>query len=147
MTTLRTRLAALMLVLLTALAATTTTAVATEHETGNAPLFINLITDDPHRAHMALAFGKNQLERGHPLTVFLNDRGVFIAAEQGAERFGLHHGLIGKLLNDGATIIVCPMCMKYYGIAEADLLKGLEVGNPELTGGQLFAPDTRTLTW
>jgi sulfur relay (sulfurtransferase) complex TusBCD TusD component (DsrE family) len=122
-------------------------ALAADKEPAGVPLFINLITDDPHRAHMALAFGKNQLERGHPLTVFLNDRGVFIAAEQGAERFGLHHGLIGKLLNDGATIIVCPMCMKYYGIAEADLLKGLEVGNPELTGGQLFAPDTRTLTW
>jgi hypothetical protein len=37
--------------------------------------------------------------------------------------------------------------MKHYGIAEEDLLKGLEVGKPELTGGALFAPDTRTLTW
>lgn len=147
MTPLRTRLAALMLVLLTALAATVTTAAATEHETGNAPLFINLITDDPHRAHMALHFGQNQLKRGHPLTVFLNDRGVFIAAKQGSERFGLHQGLIAELLKAGAKIIVCPMCMKYYGVTQADLLDGLEVGNPELTGGALFAPDTRTLTW
>lgn len=147
MTPLRTRLTALMLVLLTALAATVTTAVATEHEAGNAPLFINLITDDPHRAHMALHFGQNQLERGHPLTLFLNDRGVFIAAKQGAERFRLHHGLVAELLDAGAKIIVCPMCMKYYGVTQADLLDGLEVGNPELTGGALFAPDTRTLTW
>jgi predicted peroxiredoxin len=147
MTTLRTRLTALMLVLLTALAATTTTAVATEHETGNAPLFINLITDDPHRAHMALHFGQKQLERGHPLTLFLNDRGVFIAAKQGGERFGLHHGLVAELLDAGAKIIVCPMCMKHYGVTRDDLLDGLEVGNPELTGGALFAPDTRTLTW
>jgi predicted peroxiredoxin len=136
-----------MIVLLTALAATATTATATEHETGNAPLFINLITDDPHRAHMALHFGRNQLQRGHPVTVFMNDRGVFIAAKQGAERFGLHHGLIAELLEAGAKIIVCPMCMKYYGVAQADLLDGLAVGNPELTGGALFAPDTRTLTW
>ncbi len=30
------------------------------------PLFINLTSDDGHRATMALTFGKNQLERGHP---------------------------------------------------------------------------------
>ncbi len=41
------------------------------------PLFINLISDDPHRADMAISFGKNQLERSHPLTIFLNDKGVF----------------------------------------------------------------------
>lgn len=122
-------------------------AAAADAESSSAPLFINLITDDPHRAHMALAFGDNQLERGHALTVFLNDRGVFIAAKQGAERFGLHQQLLTELLGAGAKIIVCPMCMKHYGVSESDLLDGLQVGNPKLTGDALFAPDTRTLTW
>jgi len=122
-------------------------AAAEEPATGAAPLFINLTTDDPHRAHMALAFGKNQLERGHPLTVFLNDRGVFIGARQGAGRFGMHQGMLTALMAAGAKTIVCPMCMKHYGVAEADLLEGAVVGNPDLTGGALFAPDTRTLTW
>jgi predicted peroxiredoxin len=120
---------------------------ADEPAADSAPLFINLVTDDPHRAHMALGFGQKQLERGHPLTVFLNDRGVFIAAKQGAERFGLHQGIIAELVGAGGKIIVCPMCMKHYGVAKADLLEGLEVGNPELTGGALFAPGTQTLTW
>ncbi|WP_058555741.1 DsrE family protein [Thiohalocapsa sp. ML1] len=139
---------ALLLVLLAALlAGFAASAVAEEPAADAAPLFINLVTDDPHRAHMALAFGKNQLQRGHPLTVFLNDRGVFIAAKQGSARFGMHQGLLTELMGAGAKIIVCPMCMKHYGVAEADLLEGTETGNPELTGGALFAPDTRTLTW
>jgi predicted peroxiredoxin len=138
----------LVLLLLAVLFGAATSAVAADEPSAQgAPLFINLITDDPHRANMALSFGKNQLDLGHPLTVFLNDRGVFIAAKQGAERFGLHQAKLAELLDAGAKVIVCPMCMKHYGVAKSDLLEGLEVGNPELTGGALFAPDTRTLTW
>jgi len=143
----RTHLALVALLLSVLLSAGTSATAAEQVAVEGAPLFINLITDDPHRANMALSFGKNQLGLGHPLTVFLNDRGVFIAAKQGAERFGLHQELIAELLTAGAKVIVCPMCMKHYGIAEEDLLKGVEVGKPELTGGALFAPDTRTLTW
>ncbi len=129
------------------LGAATSSMAADEPTAEGAPLFINLVTDDPHRANMALSFGKNQLELGHPLTVFLNDRGVFIAAKQGAERFGLHQEKLAGLVAAGAEVIVCPMCMKHYGVAKSDLVEGLEVGNPELTGRALFAPDTRTLTW
>jgi sulfur relay (sulfurtransferase) complex TusBCD TusD component (DsrE family) len=136
-----------LLLLVMAVLLTAATVTAAEDETDGAALFINLITDDPHRAHMALHFGQKQLELGHPLTVFLNDRGVFIAAEQGAERFGLHQDILAELVTAGAKVIVCPMCMKHYGVTEADLLDGLAVGNPKLTGGALFAPDTRTLTW
>lgn len=138
---------AALVMLLALLACSALPALAQEQASEQAPLFINLITDDPHRAHMALAFGRNQLALGHPLTVFLNDRGVFIAAEQGGERFGLHQGMLAELVEAGAKVIVCPMCMKHYGVTEADLLDGLQVGKPELTGGALFAPDTRTLTW
>ena len=47
----------------------------------------------------------------------------------------------------GTNILVCPMCMKHYGVNEADLLPGLKVGNPELTGNALFADNTKTMTW
>jgi predicted peroxiredoxin len=122
-------------------------AIAEEAEVASAPLFINLISDDPHRSHMALSFGQKQLVRGHPLTLFLNDRGVLIGAKQGVQRFGKHQEIIAELLDAGAKVIACPMCMQHYGVAEADLLDGVQVGKPELTGGALFAPDTRTLTW
>lgn len=113
----------------------------------NDPLFINLTSDDGHRVSMALGFGGGQMERGHPLTVFLNDRSVKAAAKANAEQFGDQQATLLKLLDGGATILVCPMCMKQYDVAEDDLLPGLKVGNPDLAGAQLFQGDVVTLTW
>jgi sulfur relay (sulfurtransferase) complex TusBCD TusD component (DsrE family) len=111
------------------------------------PLFVNLTTDDAHRANMAIAFGKNQFERGHPLTIFLNDKGVFLGSKAKTDTFGDQQKALEGLMAKGATVIVCPMCMKHYGVTEADLMPGLKVGNPELTGGALFQDDTKSLTW
>jgi sulfur relay (sulfurtransferase) complex TusBCD TusD component (DsrE family) len=111
------------------------------------PLFVNLTTDDSHRANMAMVFGKNQLERGHPLTIFLNDKGVLIGSKANAQKFAAHQKVLADLMSKGAVVMICPMCMKQYGVAESDLLPGLKVGNPELTGAALFKDNTRTLTW
>jgi predicted peroxiredoxin len=111
------------------------------------PLFINLTSDDGHRITMAFAFGGNQLKRGHPLTVFMNDRAVHAASKANADKYPDQQKAIADLVAAGATILVCPMCMKHYGVTEADLLPGLKVGNPELTGGALFQDGTKTLTW
>lgn len=111
------------------------------------PLFVNLTTDDPHRASMGITFGGNQHGRGHPLTVFLNDRAVLIGAKSGANRFGPHQKALADLMGKGATVLICPMCMKYYGVEAADLLPGIKVANPELTGDAIFRDGTRALTW
>lgn len=111
------------------------------------PLFVNMTTDDPHRASMAIVFGKNQLERGHPLTVFLNDKGVFVGSKANAAKFPEQQKLLAEVLGKSGVVLVCPMCMKHYGVKESDLLPGLKVGNPELTGGVLFKDNTRTLSW
>ena len=114
---------------------------------GSDPLFVNLISDDAHRADMAISFGKNQLDRGHPLTIFLNDKGVFIGSKENAEKFAHHQKMLGELMSKGATVLICPMCMKHYGIKESDLLPGVKVGNPDLTGSFLFKDNTKTLSW
>ena len=111
------------------------------------PLFINMTTDDPHRANMAITFGANQSGRGHPLTVFLNDKGVLVGAKANASRYAEQQKKLADLMARGATVLVCPMCMKHYGVAEADLLPGLKIGSPEATGAALFRDGTRTLTW
>jgi sulfur relay (sulfurtransferase) complex TusBCD TusD component (DsrE family) len=111
------------------------------------PLFINLTTDDPHRASMGIIFGKNQLERGHPLTIFLNDRGVFVGSKAHATRFGEHQATLAALLEKGAQVLVCPMCMKHYGVSDVELIPGAQVGNPELTGNALFQDGAQSLTW
>jgi sulfur relay (sulfurtransferase) complex TusBCD TusD component (DsrE family) len=112
-----------------------------------APLFINLTTDEPHRANMAIAFGKNQFERGHALTIFLNDRGVFVGSKAQAGKFASHQKALGELAGKGATVLICPMCMKHYGVGEGDLISGVRVGNPELTEKALFEGNTKSLTW
>ena len=111
------------------------------------PLFVNLTSDDAHRVNMALEFGKRQLGRGHPLTVFLNDRAVFVAAKANAGKFPEQQKAIEELVGSKATVIACPMCMKHYGLQEGDLLPGIQVGNPELTGNALFKDGTKTMTW
>ena len=127
------------------LAAGSLSAVAFAADTD--PLFINLTTDDPHRANMAIVFGRNQLERGHPLTIFLNDRGVHVGSKAHAGKFADQQKSLGDLVGKGATVLICPMCMKHYGVKDADVLPGIRVGNAELTGGALFRDGTKSLTW
>jgi sulfur relay (sulfurtransferase) complex TusBCD TusD component (DsrE family) len=111
------------------------------------PLFINMTTDGTHRARMALVFGQNQQERGHPLIFFLNDRGVLVGSKAQSAKFAEHQKVLATLMSKGATVIACPMCMKQYGVKEADLLPGIKVGSPEIVGGALFKDNTKTLTW
>ena len=110
-------------------------------------LFVNLTTDESHRADMALAFSKGMMEREHPVVIWLNDKGVLIAAQEHAGKFAPQQETLAALINDGATVIACPMCMKHYGVEELDLIDGVQVGNPDLTGDLLFKEDTKTLTW
>jgi sulfur relay (sulfurtransferase) complex TusBCD TusD component (DsrE family) len=111
------------------------------------PLFVNATSDDAHRAEMALTFAKNQLERQHPVTIFINDKAVNIASKANAAQFKEHQALLSKLVEGGANVFICGMCLKYYGVAESDLVTGVKVGNPDLVGAALFKDDTRTLSW
>jgi sulfur relay (sulfurtransferase) complex TusBCD TusD component (DsrE family) len=111
------------------------------------PLFVNLTTDDAHRVEMALHFGAMQAKRGHPLTLFLNDKGVLAGSKVNAGRYAEQQKTLTELIGSGVSVIACPLCMKHYGVQEADLLPGIKVGNPELTGNALFKDNTRTLTW
>lgn len=111
------------------------------------PLFVNMTTDDAHRANMAISFGSAQFERGHPLTIFLNDKGVLVASRANSDKYGHHQKILTEVIGKGAVVIVCPMCMKHYGVKKTDLLPGMKVGNPDLTGSMLFRANTKTLAW
>jgi len=111
------------------------------------PLFVNLTSDQAHRSQMAIAFSQAQLDRGHPTTIFLNDQGILLATKANADKYPAQQALLLDIIKKGGTVIACPMCMKKYGVAEADLLPGIKVGNPQLTGTALFQDDTKTLSW
>jgi intracellular sulfur oxidation DsrE/DsrF family protein len=95
---------------------------------------------------MALKFSQGQQERGHPITVWLNDKAVLVASKDDAT-FAPQRALLAELMAKGAEVIICPFCMQHYGMAETALMEGVKVGNPDLTGAALFRDDTRTLTW
>lgn len=111
------------------------------------PLFVNVTTEEPHRAKMALVFARRQQQLGHPLTVFLNDKGVSLAAKSKAEGFKEHQGLIAEMIKGGGTVLICAMCMKHYGVSESDLVEGVRIGNPDITGAALFMDNGKTLSW
>lgn len=111
------------------------------------PLFINMTTDDAHRSGMAIGYGANQFKRGHPLTIFCNDKGVLVAARTRAANYPDQQKMLTGLAASGATVLVCPTCMAHYGVKEADLLPGLKVSTPESTGQALFREGARSLSW
>jgi len=111
------------------------------------PLFINLTSDDGHRSIMALGFGKAQMERGHPLTVYLNDKGVLLASVKNTRQFSEQQNILSGIIAKGGKVIVCPFCSKTFGVSETDLVQGAQMGNPDLTGAALFQDNAKTLSW
>lgn len=113
----------------------------------NDPLFVMLTSDDAHRATMALTYGENLRQRGHGLTVFLNDRGVLIAMRANSGRFGPQQQALTALAQAGATVLVCPMCLNHFGGTPDGLVQGMTMSNPDLMNTALFRDGVRTLCW
>lgn len=114
---------------------------------GHGSLFINLTTDESHRVNMAMMFSKAMLERGHPVTIWLNDKSVFIASQEQVGKFAEQQKALSEAMAKGATVIVCPFCLKHYGLKDTDLIAGAKLGNPDLTSSLLFKADAKTLSW
>ena len=113
----------------------------------NDPLFINLTTDEASRASMALNFGKHHFVNGHPLSVFLSDKGIILGVKAGSEKYSLQQKELSEILSKGGLVIVCPSCLKNAGYTEADLLPGIKLGGPQVTGEALFKDGTKTMSW
>ena len=113
----------------------------------NDPLFINLSTDELHRSTMAINFGKHHSANGHPLTIFLNDKAVMLGVKAGATKFSDQQQALSEVIASGALVIMCPMCLKQAGYAEVDLLPGVKMGSPKITGDALFKDSTKTMSW
>jgi len=111
------------------------------------PLFVNMTADQPHRSTMAIQFSKSQFERGHPVTIFLNDKGVLVGSKANARIYKEQQSALAEIIKQGGVVLICPMCMKKYGVKESDLIDGAKIGSPELTGNALFKDNTQTLSW
>jgi sulfur relay (sulfurtransferase) complex TusBCD TusD component (DsrE family) len=111
------------------------------------PLFVSLTSDEPHRATMALNFSKHHAANGHPLSVFLSDKGVYLGVKASASSHPEQQKILLEMIAGGSAVIMCPPCLRHYGFTEADLLPGIKMGGAKVTGEALFKPNTKTLSW
>lgn len=120
----------------------------------DAPLFINLTSDDPWKVAMAAFFGTNfALKQGHkPVVIFVNVQATSLFTKSKstirAEQFGRSvHEMYMEFQAAGGRILICPVCMKALSIAESDLIDGAEVATAKTVNDVLFRPETKTLAW
>jgi predicted peroxiredoxin len=115
-------------------------------------LFINLTSIETGQAGHALLFADKQMGRGHPVTLFLNQKAVLLAAKAtpmgpwGASGKSIRETLT-ELISNGAQVIVCQMCAKMQGLNESDLIEGAKMGNPERVAASLFDPNYQVISW
>lgn len=97
-------------------------------------LFINLTSDEPWRAGMALKFALVNLKAGHPVTVFLNVEGSRLAVSDIPDSANKSAAeLVADVIAAGGKVIVCPMCLKKAGLDADKLMKGVTLGGYKVT--------------
>ena len=138
------------IVALVLLAALSGALQAEEHQ--GKTIFYNLTTDDSWASGMALGQAAMALQSGYKVVVFLNVRGVYLAQQsRGQDTFSgtgmTAHEMLASLREEGARLIICPMCMKKAAITESDLVPGVEMGGPKVTFPLMTAADTVVLSY
>jgi predicted peroxiredoxin len=110
------------------------------------PFFVNLSTNDHHKANMAIALSQEMLKHGHPVTIYLNSQAVQMANKNNAE-YVMQQKKLVEFINKGGTVLVCPVCQKFLHIDQADLIPGVQLSNAIKVDQALFRPNTKTLSW
>lgn len=115
-------------------------------------LFLNLSSIQTGTAGHALHFAGKQMERGHPVTIFLNGPAVLFASKSAPQASVPIEGktirdMLDGMVKDGATLIMCQMCAKMRGMDSSDFIDGAVLGNPELVASSLFDPKYQVISW
>lgn len=135
-------LTALVLSIVMSVGAFSTTAFAGEKD----PLFINLTTNDAYRAIMALTFGRHQLAKGHPVTIFLNDHGVFLGSNKYSRRYAREQKMIKDFVKAGGVVLMCGMCEKKFVMKRSQIMSEVKTSHGDASKA-LFADHTKTMSW
>ena len=92
------------------------------------PIYINLATNDSDKVAMALNAGHQYSEYGFPIIIYLNDKAVILGVELVSEPISKGHIAIKQAIAKGATVIICPTCLKNYGFTRSNLMQGVLLG-------------------
>ena len=114
--------------------------------------FYNITTDQTWRAGMAIGQGTKALEAGYDVVLFLNVRGVRLAATAGNQDvFGpsgkTPRQMLETAADEGARIVMCPMCMERAGLEMGDLIGEAERGGPDVTFELMADDDTVVMSY
>jgi sulfur relay (sulfurtransferase) complex TusBCD TusD component (DsrE family) len=90
-------------------------------------LLVNLTSYTSEESRKAIDYAKEELEQGRPVVIFLNDRGVLAAALTHAQTYREQQRDLTELMKRGATVLVCPDCLKQYGVDPKGLLAGVKI--------------------
>lgn len=111
------------------------------------PLFVNLTTDDNHKANMAIAFSMEQLKHGHPVTIYINSQAIQIVNKANNQRYAMQQQKLTELASKGGTVLACPVCEKFLKFTESDLIPGVKLSTTKSVAEALFRDNTKTLCW
>jgi sulfur relay (sulfurtransferase) complex TusBCD TusD component (DsrE family) len=92
-------------------------------------LLINLTSYTTEDSRRAIDYAKDALEQGRPVVVFLNDRGVLAASKSNADTYEEQQRNLTDLMKRGGIVLVCPDCMKLYGVNPSSLLAGVQIAD------------------
>jgi sulfur relay (sulfurtransferase) complex TusBCD TusD component (DsrE family) len=90
-------------------------------------LLVNLISYTTPESRKAIEYAKAARSQGRPVIIFLYDRAVMVASKENADQFIEQQRNLRELMERGATILVCPHCMKLYTVADSNLLTGIQI--------------------
>jgi predicted peroxiredoxin len=111
------------------------------------PLFVNLTTDDNHKANMAIAFSMEQLKHGHPVTIYVNSQAIQIVNKANSKRYAMQQQKLTEFASKGGTVLACRVCEKFLKFTESDLIPGVKLSTANSVAEALFKDNTKTLSW
>ena len=115
-------------------------------------IFYNVTTEEAWAAGMAVGQATSALDNGYSVVIFLNVRGVFLASKNfNTDSFSESGKSLQEMLKSamekGATVVICPMCMKKAGMTMEDVIKGVVKGGPDVTMKAMTAEDTVVISF
>jgi len=106
-------------------------------------LIVNITSDafeNPHSTVMGLHLGQKALKADLPVTVFLNVAGPKLFMP-GGDTLQFHdeniHALLRSMMDDGASVLVCPHCLHANGLDVENVPEGMVVAEDALLTEQI----------
>jgi tRNA 2-thiouridine synthesizing protein D len=91
--------------------------------------FTIVITDGPYskeRPYTMLRFAYTALLEGNKINIFLVEDGIFVGKKyQEPDAYDNVGKWMGNVIEEGAKVLACGVCMKARGLVEGELIEGI----------------------